>query len=137
MATSSQRKPNRLESLLAGVVAGAVEGAVTYPAEFVKTKAQFASSSKSSPVSHSTILISDSFLLILWQPQSIGILSILTDTIKHKGVRGLYSGAGALIIGNGLKAGVRFMTYDSIKEVLRDQDVCHVPLIAWKCSVQT
>ena len=35
----------------------------------------------------------------------------------------MYSGAGALIVGNGLKAGVRFLTYDSIKEVLRDENV--------------
>jgi len=31
-------------SLTAGMIAGAVEGAVTYPAEFVKTKAQFGGS---------------------------------------------------------------------------------------------
>lgn len=39
------RKPTQVESLMAGVVAGAVEGFATYPAEFVKTKAQFSSSS--------------------------------------------------------------------------------------------
>lgn len=39
------RKPTQAESLMAGVVAGAVEGFATYPAEFVKTKAQFSSSS--------------------------------------------------------------------------------------------
>jgi solute carrier family 25 citrate transporter 1 len=38
-----QRKPTQLESLSAGMVAGAVEGFITYPAEFVKTKAQFES----------------------------------------------------------------------------------------------
>ncbi len=37
----SSRSLNQYESLFAGVVAGAIEGAVTYPAEFVKTKAQF------------------------------------------------------------------------------------------------
>lgn len=36
------RKPAPYESLLAGVLAGAIEGAVTYPAEFTKTRAQFA-----------------------------------------------------------------------------------------------
>lgn len=39
------RKPTQAESLVAGVIAGAVEGFATYPAEFVKTKAQFSSSS--------------------------------------------------------------------------------------------
>lgn len=47
--TTTHRKPTQLESLAAGVIAGAVEGAVTYPAEFLKTKAQFASS-KGQPV---------------------------------------------------------------------------------------
>jgi solute carrier family 25 citrate transporter 1 len=50
-APTAQRKPTQWESLFAGIAAGAVEGAVTYPAEFVKTKAQFASTSKSGPVS--------------------------------------------------------------------------------------
>lgn len=47
----------------------------------------------------------------------------MSDTIKSKGVRGLYSGSGALIAGNGLKAGVRFMTYDAVKDVFRGSDV--------------
>ncbi|KAL7420952.1 hypothetical protein Q5752_004906 [Cryptotrichosporon argae] len=101
LSISKQRKPRQLESLFAGVVAGGVEGAATYPAEFLKTKAQFASGSGGG---------------------SQGIVGILTDTIKKQGVRGLYSGSGALIVGNGLKAGVRFMTYDSIKELLRGHD---------------
>lgn len=50
-------------------------------------------------------------------------MSIITETIKTKGIRGMYSGAGALIAGNGLKAGVRFMTYDSVKEMFRDENV--------------
>ena len=39
------RKPTQVESLVAGTFAGAVEGFITYPAEFVKTRAQFASTS--------------------------------------------------------------------------------------------
>jgi solute carrier family 25 citrate transporter 1 len=45
------------------------------------------------------------------------------NTLKTGGVTALYSGCGALVVGNGLKAGVRFMTYDSIKELLRDPEV--------------
>ncbi len=48
---SLQRKPTQYESLLAGVIAGAVEGALTYPADFVKTKAQFASGTVAGAVS--------------------------------------------------------------------------------------
>jgi solute carrier family 25 citrate transporter 1 len=49
------------------------------------------------------------------------LTSIITQTIRQKGIQGLYSGAGALIAGNALKAGVRFMTYDSIKALLVDE----------------
>ena len=48
--------------------------------------------------------------------------TIITQTVREKGVSGLYSGAGALIAGNALKAGVRFMTYDSIKAFLVDHN---------------
>jgi hypothetical protein len=41
---NTRRKPTQAESLGAGIVAGAVEGFITYPAEFVKTKAQFSRS---------------------------------------------------------------------------------------------
>jgi hypothetical protein len=107
------RKPTQYESLLAGIIAGSVEGGITYPAEYLKTKAQFASSkgSVSSRLAGGT------------DAQGPSILGILTETLRTRGVQGLYSGAGALIVGNGLKAGVRFMTYDSIKEVLRDDQV--------------
>jgi hypothetical protein len=43
-AMNNRRKPTQAESLGAGIVAGAVEGFITYPAEFVKTKAQFSRS---------------------------------------------------------------------------------------------
>jgi solute carrier family 25 citrate transporter 1 len=47
---NTHRKPNQYESLLAGVIAGSIEGAVTYPAEYLKTKAQF--SAKPGQVGH-------------------------------------------------------------------------------------
>ena len=48
---------------------------------------------------------------------------MLADTIRVRGVFGLYSGSGALIAGTGLKAGVRFMTYDTIKGWLTPKEV--------------
>lgn len=48
---NNRRKPTQAESLGAGIIAGAVEGFITYPAEFVKTKAQFSRSS-AGEVSH-------------------------------------------------------------------------------------
>ncbi|PVF99306.1 putative CTP1-mitochondrial citrate transporter-member of the mitochondrial carrier family [Serendipita vermifera] len=84
-------------SLLAGATAGAVEGFVTYPTEFVKTRSQFSGRHE--------------------KP-----LEIIRSTLQTKGITGLYSGASALIVGNAAKAGVRFLTYDSIKSLLADKD---------------
>ncbi|KAL8286618.1 hypothetical protein RQP46_004146 [Phenoliferia psychrophenolica] len=64
-----QSKPAPWQSLFAGVIAGAIEGTVTYPAEFLKTRAQF-----------------------------------------------------ALVAGNAIKAGVRFLSYDQIKAQLVDSE---------------
>jgi solute carrier family 25 citrate transporter 1 len=41
---------------------------------------------------------------------------------------GFYSGVGALVAGNSLKAGVRFLSYDKFKTMLVDQDVRLLPL---------
>lgn len=84
-------------SLLAGATAGAVEGFVTYPTEFVKTTSQFGG-------------------------QRQKPLEIVRTTLQTKGITGLYSGASALIVGNAAKAGVRFLTYDTLKGMLADKD---------------
>lgn len=60
--------------------------------------------------------------------QPAGPLTIITETVKAKGLRGIYSGCGALVAGNAAKAGVRFLTYDQIKSYLADENVspfCH------------
>jgi solute carrier family 25 citrate transporter 1 len=35
----------------------------------------------------------------------------------------MYAGCTALVIGNSVKAGVRFVSYDKFKQVLADKDV--------------
>lgn len=47
---------------------------------------------------------------------------MLKDTIAQRGVRGLYAGVGAVVIGNAVKAGVRFTTYDQFKSILKDDE---------------
>lgn len=84
-----------LNSLIAGATAGAIEAFVTYPTEYVKTRSQF-SGRKETPI------------------------AIIRETIKTKGITGLYSGCSALIIGNATKAGVRFVSYDYFKSKLAD-----------------
>jgi len=45
------------------------------------------------------------------------------NTVANHGIGGLYSGCGALVAGNALKAGVRFLSYDHFKSMLRDEEV--------------
>ncbi|KAG5350132.1 hypothetical protein C0989_012531, partial [Termitomyces sp. Mn162] len=89
------QKENPLHSLFAGATAGAVEAFITYPTEFVKTRSQF-SGKKQGPI------------------------AIIKETVKIKGITGLYSGCSALVVGNALKAGVRFVSYDHFKQMLAD-----------------
>ncbi|KZS95447.1 mitochondrial tricarboxylate transporter [Sistotremastrum niveocremeum HHB9708] len=94
--SSGKRTEKPLHSLIAGTTAGAVEAFVTYPTEFVKTRSQFGGK-REAP------------------------LTIIRNTLKEKGVIGLYSGCGALVVGNSVKAGVRFLSYDQFKNALADK----------------
>lgn len=49
--------------------------------------------------------------------------AITKTTYARHGIPGFYSGVGALVAGNSLKAGVRFLSYDSFKQMLVDKDV--------------
>ena len=51
-------------------------------------------------------------------------ISILRTTVKDKGISGLYSGCTALVVGNSVKAGIRFVSYDRFKGMLADSEVC-------------
>ncbi|KAF7316903.1 hypothetical protein HMN09_00424300 [Mycena chlorophos] len=95
MAPFKKEKP--LHSVIAGSTAGAIEAFVTYPTEFVKTRSQFGGK-KQSP------------------------LTIIRETFRTQGITGLYSGCSALVVGNSLKAGVRFVAYDHFKNMLADSE---------------
>ncbi|KAH9470727.1 hypothetical protein Pst134EA_004651 [Puccinia striiformis f. sp. tritici] len=100
--TAGNKQANPAASLFAGALAGSIEGFVTYPTEFIKTRSQFRSSTT------------------VGKPP--GPIEILKSTVARDGVKGLYSGCSALVIGNGLKAGVRFFSYEKFKKALVDQD---------------
>ncbi|GAA6023022.1 hypothetical protein JCM10207_002043 [Rhodosporidiobolus poonsookiae] len=87
-------------SLLAGASAGAVESFVTYPTEFVKTSAQLQAAGGSATTPG----------------------AILRQTWQTRGVTGFYTGCGPVVAGNALKAGVRFLTYDTVRDALRDSE---------------
>lgn len=57
------------------------------------------------------------------QTQKQGAIAIIKETLKRSGVTGLYSGCTALILGNSVKAGVRFVSYDHFKHMLADPQV--------------
>lgn len=87
---------------------------VTYPTEFVKTRAQFAVAAGSKPP---------------------GPIDIVRSTVSQYGIRGLYSGCSALVAGNAVKAGVRFLSYDSIKLAVADKEVS-VVIAKWSSSLE-
>ncbi|PLW23219.1 hypothetical protein PCASD_09215, partial [Puccinia coronata f. sp. avenae] len=101
-STPAKNRPNPAASLIAGAFAGSIEGFVTYPTEFIKTRSQFRSPTATG--------------------KPPGPIHILKTTLAKDGLGGLYSGCSALVIGNGLKAGVRFFSYEKFKKALVDQD---------------
>ncbi|KAL2862906.1 putative mitochondrial tricarboxylate transporter (Ctp) [Aspergillus lucknowensis] len=92
-ATNDQRrKPSSLRSIVAGSTAGAIEIAITYPAEFAKTRSQL---NRRLPDSKK----------LPWPPFG----------------KQWYAGCTTLIIGNSLKAGIRFVAFDTYKSLLQDE----------------
>lgn len=92
-APSDKKKPSALRSIIAGSSAGAVEIAITYPAEFAKTRSQLnrrLAEGKKLP----------------WPPFGSQ----------------WYAGCTTLIIGNSIKAGVRFVAFDAYKNMLSNPD---------------
>ncbi|ODV64178.1 Ctp1p [Ascoidea rubescens DSM 1968] len=95
------KKPDPFKSFIAGGVAGAVEGTVTYPFEFAKTRLQLID--KSSTVSRNP-------------------LKLIYNVGKTQSIGALYVGCPAFVVGNTVKASVRFLGFDSIKRLLADKD---------------
>ncbi|KAM3416002.1 hypothetical protein BST61_g9490 [Cercospora zeina] len=100
-----EKKLTPVQSLIAGGIAGATEACITYPFEYAKTRSQL----KSTPGLAGTTTTTSS-----------NPFALLTHTIKTEGVASLYTGCGALALGTALKAGVRFLTFDTIKAHLTD-----------------
>ncbi|POR36729.1 Putative mitochondrial carrier [Tolypocladium paradoxum] len=88
-----KKRPSALRSVIAGSTAGAIEIAITYPAEFAKTRSQLnrrlAEGQK-----------------LPWPPFG----------------KQWYAGCTTLIIGNSAKAGIRFVAFDQYKSLLADAD---------------
>ncbi|KAL2058452.1 hypothetical protein ABVK25_001180 [Lepraria finkii] len=91
--SDNRLKPSALRSIIAGSTAGAVEIAITYPAEFAKTRTQL---NRRLPDGQK----------LGWPPFG----------------KQWYAGCSTLMIGNSLKAGIRFVAFDYYKSMLQDED---------------
>ncbi|EOA87861.1 uncharacterized protein SETTUDRAFT_160780 [Exserohilum turcica Et28A] len=94
-----KKTPTAIVSLFSGAVAGGVEATATYPFEFAKTRAQLqvgASGSKNP-------------------------FTVLAQVAKTNGFGAIYTGCSTLIVGTAFKAGVRFLSFDSIRNRLADE----------------
>ncbi|OWT38221.1 tricarboxylate transporter [Cryptococcus neoformans Bt1] len=102
MSNSKKQHPSALP-LLAGASAGMSESFITYPTEYVKTMSQLGSRGH-----HAIAQLSPSV--------------VIKDTLARRGITGFYRGCSPVIAGNALKAGTRFFTYESIRDLLRGPD---------------
>ncbi|TLD23834.1 hypothetical protein PspLS_06356 [Pyricularia sp. CBS 133598] len=94
---AQKKKISPVVSLVSGGIAGGVEAATTYPFEFAKTRAQLQPSGSRNP------------------------FAVLSQVARQDGFRSIYTGCSTLILGTTAKAGVRFLSFDSIKNVLKDE----------------
>lgn len=92
--SAAPTKPSPFRSIIAGSVGGATEIALLYPAEFLKTRTQL------------------NQRLAPGQPRL---------PLPPFG-RQWYAGCTTLIIGNSIKAGVRFVAFDTCKSLLSNSD---------------
>jgi len=100
-ANDSKKTPP-LVSFISGGVAGAVEAGSTYPFEFAKTRVQLRNErGVQSP--------RNPFLVV-------------RTVIREEGARALYKGCSTLVVGSVAKDGVRFLSFDMIKEAFKDPE---------------
>ena len=55
-------------------------------------------------------------------PVSKNPLAVISQTARQDGFMAIYTGCSTLILGTAFKAGVRFLSFDAIKNVLADAD---------------
>jgi solute carrier family 25 citrate transporter 1 len=97
--TSAKQSPTAIVSLLSGAIAGGVEATVTYPFEFAKTRAQLQASKTGSK----------------------NPFAVIANVARSDGIGAIYTGCSTLIVGTAFKAGVRFLSFDSIRTRLADE----------------
>jgi solute carrier family 25 (mitochondrial citrate transporter), member 1 len=106
-SSPEEKKIPPLVSLLSGGIAGGIEAASTYPFEFAKTRVQLRNSvgRKASP-----------------SPAPRNPFLIISNVFREEGIRALYKGCSTLIVGSIAKDGVRFLSFDTIKNAFKDPE---------------
>ena len=101
-SAADESKTPPVVSLISGGIAGGVEAAVTYPFEFAKTRVQLRNEGNASRPRNPFLVVSDVF--------------------RNEGPRALYKGCSSLIVGSIAKDGVRFLSFDMIKNAFKDPE---------------
>ncbi|EMC98304.1 hypothetical protein BAUCODRAFT_146856 [Baudoinia panamericana UAMH 10762] len=89
-------------SILAGGIAGAIEGFSTYPFEFAKTRVQLREQKG--------------------QPTPRNPFRVVAQVYTQEGLAALYKGCSTLVIGSVAKDGIRFVSFDTIKNQFKDPE---------------
>jgi solute carrier family 25 citrate transporter 1 len=98
-AKQKRASPTAIVSLFSGAVAGGVEATATYPFEFAKTRAQLQAGTGGSR----------------------NPFAVIANVARSDGIGSIYTGCSTLILGTAFKAGVRFLSFDSIRNRLADE----------------
>lgn len=98
-STDARKFP--LVSLIAGGLAGGVECTITYPFEFAKTRVQLKDDRAPTTSTKNPF-------------------RVIKNVVAKEGVRSLYKGCSTLILGTIAKDGIRFISFDAIKDAFKD-----------------
>ena len=103
MSSKKDTSTPPLVSLISGGIAGGVEAAATYPLEFAKTRVQLRSPKPGTKPPRNPF-------------------ATVTQVYRKEGGRALYKGCSALIVGSIAKDGVRFLSFDTVKNAFKDPE---------------
>jgi hypothetical protein len=104
-----------LIDLFAGSCSGATAVVLTYPLDIVRTRLAYISEGGSIPVEQGTVAHASSRGSIRHHHGTIR--TVLHDTLKREGVRGLYRGIGPSMYGILPYAGLKFFVYQDLKQM--------------------
>ncbi|XP_075214867.1 putative tricarboxylate transport protein, mitochondrial [Lycorma delicatula] len=101
-AAEGSKTGGPLRGIVAGAITGGTEVCISYPTEFVKTQLQLDEKTGKAR-------------------QYTGFMDVVKQTVKNKGVLGLYRGLSVLITFSMPKTGIRFGTFETLKSYAIDE----------------